>query len=344
LKIFLQRIAEIIGPKIAVKIIKKPTALMQIIISTFRRIVSEFGMLGSLELFAAFLVAIGCGGELWILLNKLTRHIDPLPKTAGPFWRLLARLDTSIRPIAVRLKVKGRKLSEAKEQLLERIFVMLVAFGVGMEFICLMFSLHEVATLNAKASQAYERASNAESNTAVALGKVEELRKQNDELEAKQIRAITLQQKDNFIKILRNDPKCSIKVFLGSEQPEATNYANDVVELLKEAGYEVDDTNGIKQFRYYFKYGIGDRSREAPISFLFFGNRTNGIDWPFFKARFNPAAGHCDYVFWTNDCSGAPGMIMDAFKQIGIMGSAECDENMFFLKPGEWAIFIPPRF
>jgi hypothetical protein len=133
--------------------INNPQIPMQII-STIRQIASEFGVLGWVELSAALLVAIGCGGEFWILLNKLTRHIEPLPKNAGLVWRMLAWVDLKIRPIAVRLKINGRKLSEAKEQLLERSFVMLVAFGVSVEFICLMFSLHEVAALNAKSAKA----------------------------------------------------------------------------------------------------------------------------------------------------------------------------------------------
>jgi len=148
------------SPKRAVIAIMKPDTPMHIL-STLRLRIFEFGWLGWIEIFAASLVAIGCMGEFWILLNKLTRHIEPLPKSVGPGWKLLAWIDVTIRPIAVRLKIRGRKLSESKEQLLERSFVMLVAFGVGVEFVCLMFSLHEVAKLNEKADLAEERTTNA---------------------------------------------------------------------------------------------------------------------------------------------------------------------------------------
>ena len=118
------------------------------IVNTLSRILSDLGFLGCFEIFSALLVAIGCMGEFWIILNKLTRHVELLSKNASAFWRVLIWIDMVIRPIVVRLKIKGRKLPEAKEQLLERLFVMLVALGVGMEFIALMFSLHEFAKLN----------------------------------------------------------------------------------------------------------------------------------------------------------------------------------------------------
>lgn len=128
------------------------------IVNTLSRIICELGLLGCFEIFAALLVAIGCSGELWIILNKLTRHVEPLAKNPGVFWAILNWIDMAARPIAVRLKLKGRKLSEAKENLLERLFVMLVALGVGLEVIALMFSLHEFAKLNEKAGVAMERA------------------------------------------------------------------------------------------------------------------------------------------------------------------------------------------
>lgn len=146
------------------------------ILKVLREIVSEFGFLGSVELLAAFVVACGCVGEFWILLNKLTRHIEPLPKNVALLWRILARVDGAIRPIVVRLKISGRKISEPKESLLERFCVMLVALGVAVEFVCLTFSLPEVAELKKETALANER-------TASMARRVEELRAANDALE-----------------------------------------------------------------------------------------------------------------------------------------------------------------
>jgi hypothetical protein len=163
------------------------------IINTLRRIVSEFGWLGWIELIAASLVAIGCGGELWVLLNKLTRHIEPLPKRTGACWKVIAWIDVTIRPFVVRLKINGRKLSEAKEQLLERSFVMLVALGVVIEFVCLIFSLHEVANLNEKAGQASKDAAesrrvaaNTESNNLVLEQQIIDLKREKEPIASMQ--------------------------------------------------------------------------------------------------------------------------------------------------------------
>jgi hypothetical protein len=78
--------------------------------------------------------------------------------------------------------------------------------------------------------------------------------------------------------------------------------------------------------------------------FLFFGKENQAINWPSFNVTFNSNIGQAAYIFRTNDCSGAPGMICDALKKIGITPAMEEDDRMYFLKPGEWAIFIPERF
>ena len=110
--------------------------------------------MGCVELFGALVVAIGCAGELWLLINKLTLHIEPVTKSENWFWRSLAWADSTARPFLIRLKIKGRKLPEAKEQLLERLFVILVAFGVAIEFFALPFSMNEIAALNKEAGDA----------------------------------------------------------------------------------------------------------------------------------------------------------------------------------------------
>ncbi|HZL78943.1 MAG TPA: hypothetical protein VFC17_08820, partial [Candidatus Limnocylindrales bacterium] len=163
------------------------------------RILAAFGVVGWVELFAAFVVAIGCAGELWLLINKLTLQIEPLGKSAGRFWRALAWMDSKVRPFLVRLKVKGRKLPEAREQLLERLFVILVAFGVAVEFLALPVSMHEVATLNEEAKQAGKDAGQANlqvvvlSNETVRLSaNLEDAKSKNIEL-AKQVFGLATQ-------------------------------------------------------------------------------------------------------------------------------------------------------
>jgi hypothetical protein len=121
----------------------------------------EFGFWGCWEIVAGLLVSVGCAGELWIILNKLTKHIEPNGKNISRVWRFLNWADAKTRPIWVSLKTKGRKLSEAKEGLLERLFVMLVAAGVTMEVIGAVASLHEIAKVKLEAAKANEQAGTA---------------------------------------------------------------------------------------------------------------------------------------------------------------------------------------
>ena len=120
-------------------------------ITVVQKIFSWFGLLGWLEISAALMVALGCLGELWIVLNKLTRHIHEFGKTSSRIWKFLSWIDARLRPVFVRLKINGRKLPEYKEELLERFCVALITLGVGLELIVLPFELHEVATLNERA-------------------------------------------------------------------------------------------------------------------------------------------------------------------------------------------------
>jgi hypothetical protein len=217
----------------------------------------RFGVLGWFEIFFTFAVAIGCLGELWILLNRLTRHVEPLAKSSGAFWKMLAKTDAFFRPIAVRLKINGRKLSETKEHLLERFFVMLVAFGVSGELISAASSLKEIADLNDKASEAKleagkanklgaeanERASSNEVKVASIIAsnlvleiKLEEIRSNSFALEE--------QMRPRTIEITR--PATKLKAFAGTNAfiitavwGDCLRTANQIGEILGRAGWKV---------------------------------------------------------------------------------------------------------
>lgn len=199
------------------------------ILKVLREIVSEFGFLGSVELLAAFVVACGCVGEFWILLNKLTRHIEPLPKNVALLWRILARVDGAIRPIVVRLKISGRKISEPKESLLERFCVMLVALGVAVEFVCLTFSLPEVAELKKETALANER-------TASMARRVEELRAANDALED-QIAPRSFDQ-GRLSEAIKTIPEIQV-LLITTEDPEAVAFASQMHFCFGIAGWRV---------------------------------------------------------------------------------------------------------
>lgn len=201
-------------------------------IRTLIRNVFDFGFLGCSEVIAAFMVATGCIGELWIILNKLTKHIEPLAKNSGIFWKVLAWADSIVKPIILHLKIKGRKLPQAKEELLERFFVMLIGLGVGAELICLMFSLHEIAWLNNTSAQL-------ESTNLVLRGKVLEL-------EAKtRPRRIGKEQRDIMLRTLKPTADEPVTVEFSKIDVEAAQIAQDIIEVLKVAGFDVRERSAI---------------------------------------------------------------------------------------------------
>ena len=234
-----------------------------------------FGFWGWWELIAALMVAVGCIGELWILLNRLTQHIDEYGKNPSIFWRTLIAIDSKIRPFLLLLKIKGRKISDAKEQLLQRFFVMIVALGVALELIAIPFSLSEVAKLNKETAQAYELAGKSNQRAEIARKEAaaaheeaakfsmqaEELRQTNFVLQANllilrsnvvalesevQWRTFKPTQKAQIISTLKPlrdaNPMVNgaIKVCTFGTDPETYWYAHRICEVLQECGFNAE--------------------------------------------------------------------------------------------------------
>jgi hypothetical protein len=172
--------------------------------------------------------------------------------------------------------------------------------------------------------------------------RIEELRQQNDALEAKQIRIITPENRDKFIGLLKNYPKCPVRIFIESNERETVIYANQVREMLDGAGYECQ-SNGITQIGLYASFSIDDKTRNMPIFILYYGKRDQIIDRPNLKIRFNPG-GIAFTQFGTNGVDGVPGMIGDAFGKIGVNFTIESEDVYSFLQPEGWGIYIPQRF
>jgi hypothetical protein len=105
------------------------------------RSISAFGVWGWVDLAGASILLFGCGGELWLLFNKLPEHNERRASLKGG-WVFLDHAESVIRLVGVRLKIiRPRKFSDLKEHLLEGFFISLVAIGVGMEVCSLPFSL-----------------------------------------------------------------------------------------------------------------------------------------------------------------------------------------------------------
>ncbi len=211
--------------------------------NAFNRIFSWFGFWGWWELFGAMLVAIGCGGELWILLNKLTLHVEGIGKSAGPFWKVLAWVDRKSRPTLVRLKIRGRKISEVKEQLLERAFVTLVALGVGLELIAIPAVLRESAEFNGKAATANKLAAEA-----VRKSSSNELARAKIELQLRQLQIATGPRGlklslcelngQGLSDLLKTNPLGMVEIWHIPNDPEAKNFARELSFALVRAGWK----------------------------------------------------------------------------------------------------------
>lgn len=249
-----------------------------------RAIVEAFGVLGWIELSAALLVAVGCLGELWILINKLTLHIEPIARSSGRLWQVMASIDKTVRPILVRLKIGGRKLPEAKEQLLERLFVLLVAFGVAVEFVCLPMSLLEIAHLNEtaanagrQAGEAFQRAGEANEKAGLANDRASKADLERVKLEKvleewRRPRTITKEQRETFIELLKGSPKREIPVYYISSDDETRAYTLQIRRLLDEAGYGLAPTKPDRGG--FFVYGVTSTNKNANV-FMMFGSFTN---------------------------------------------------------------------
>jgi len=229
-------------------------------------------------------------------------------------------------------EMKGR-LAWAK-----RLSAIVLIAGLVLEFSEAAKSDKEVAIAN-------ERVSTNELQVAKLNLRVEELRKQNDKLEAKQRRIISLEQRDNFIKILKDRPKTPVKIYVGEQDSETRIYAHQIRMMLDEVGYGTGKTNDIIEYSDFgYISPIGDPGAELPICFIFFGTPNEPIDWPGLKIIPDKKGG--ETVSWDkSEVRGVSATIWDAFKQIGIYPAFGSRTNWFDIKrPGDWGIFIPERF
>jgi len=186
-----------------------------------------------LDLIGGGLVVFGCVGEIWILINTLSKQAEAQSKKLSGVWRVLAILEGMIKLAFTRLKLIGWELSKAKEHLLELSFVGLVALGVGMELISLPFSLWESALAN-------ERASTAELARVELEKQVGELRKANLELEARiQPRRISAEHRRAIVEQLSPlSNKCDVVVVAEVSDIEARGFAEDINDLLQQCGFD----------------------------------------------------------------------------------------------------------
>jgi hypothetical protein len=123
--------------------------------------------------------------------------------------------------IEIFIKLFRPKLYERKKLCLDvigAVFWIVLVMALAVEFLgnvkAMRIADAENTRLDGLASAATERAANAEL-------KVEQLRKENAQLEIKlQPRRITAAQREKFIELLKDSPKCPVKIFVGREDDE----------------------------------------------------------------------------------------------------------------------------
>lgn len=225
----------------------------------------------------------------------------------------------------------------------KRLSAIVLIVGLAIEFGEAAKSDNEVANTNLHTRLI-------ESNNLSLQVTVEELRSKNVAPESKVIelkgalqpRRITTQQRDRFIALLKSIPKFPVKVFVGREDSETSNYALQIRGMLNSAGFGTGEDINIRKLGDVGLFlPVGNEvSMDSPFVMLLFGEYGKPVEWPGLKVTFD--TGRAVTTF-TNDVSGF-GMINDAFNQIGITPALMCATNLFVRKPGEWAILVHQKF
>jgi hypothetical protein len=156
------------------------------------------------EFISIVVVGIGCWGEVWAEHHKFKQH----PNDLMPRF------------------IINKKY--------ERVFWLMVVFGLGIELIAFGFSF---------------LASNRE---------IEGLHRANLELQVKlQPRRITMEQMTNFITLCRGMPKMPIKIIVGIANNESEVFAEQVRQMLDKAGFGGEGAGIVRDPTLYVTREIG---------------------------------------------------------------------------------------
>jgi hypothetical protein len=272
---------------------------------------SFFSSCGWLDIIATGLVAVGVAGELWSFLIKI-----PFNPTAFPAL-------------------------ESKKKQIEKWSLVILCVGVFLEVIAVPKNLSEVANLNQQSVWLTQ------SNLLLAAN-VEGLRSNNIVLAAelkRPARRITPENKAKFIELLKNcTGKNPVRIFVGSEDKETTTYVAQVRKMLDDAGYGTGKEEGITHVGGDFINEIDDTDIDSDMNLDFYGEPMQDIHLN--GCGFIENLKTKSYVLWTassNICSiPVPAAIDRALQAIDINVTVRAGK--YFLKPGEWGIFIPEKF
>ena len=153
-------------------------------------------------------------------------------------------------------------------------------------------------------------------------------------------RRISPQQKEDFIKFTKDLPKFPVRIITAGGFGEPWNYARMVRDMLDAAHYEVKDGEGITEVAGLTHLThIGDSTQDFPLSIGLYGKDSDALEWPGMTiSHEGPYA-----IFKANKGAMPPPLLMlNSLNQIGVPTSFGSSAE--YLKPGEWAIFIPKKY
>jgi hypothetical protein len=172
---------------------------------------------------------------------------------------------------------KSFKKHEHSWDIFSGICWLILVVGLAIEF----KGTHNVTRLSdAENARLTEAAANTESNSVALSLRVEELRKKNDEFEAKaKDRRITMEQMNNFIFLTEKIRKIPIKICIFAEGRDTETFAKDLREMFTNARFETNSDAGVWGINREptkiaaTKFGVTNE----PKSLVFFSYSTNEI-------------------------------------------------------------------
>ncbi|HWY29471.1 MAG TPA: hypothetical protein VNX46_01875 [Candidatus Acidoferrum sp.] len=183
-----------------------------------------------------------------------------------------------------------------------------------------------------KAAQANERTATIESNNLVLQAKVEQLK----------ARRISVKQEKDFIDLLKFSNKGPVRVLVGPKDSETEEYAREVRAILDESGYYNGRTNNIEYGDFNYVGGIGDTNEVLPLGVVVYATNNDALSMNLPGVKFTYRNGLTIMSTQLDETNSVIALIDNALNKINI--TPILGGNNTFLKPGEWAIFIPQKF
>jgi hypothetical protein len=241
-------------------------------------------------------------------------------------WEIVAGAMLSVGCIGEWILISREKPKTPEEELKhrrEKVCTILVTAGVALEFLALFHTIPEGIKLE-RDIVAIEQKNLILRTNLVALE------------EKLQPRTISIEQRKRFLQIMADRPKGPARVMCLSATAESHVFAEQLRDLLDDAGYKT--TNGVQIESFgtgYYRVPIGDTEPIGDLAIIVYGEPKN-FAWP--GATFEWKGSQVYSHFSTNDLREVPFIIDMGLSQIGFKVNLEGNREV--LHPNEWAILV----